>query len=156
MATHSIAEVDKMISSGEEHGYLARYDPSPIEPVHQNISTWPRGRYAPAAIPANHPVIPAWQAEGQESGGLRQAVIKVLDDNEVKFTMACPFGVRREAAAATSPPTDLSVALVVMVLPDTISHTKAKDVVRCLCQVLERFNLLDVAIEMFEGEVGPL
>lgn len=48
-----------MISSGEEQGYLARYDPSPqytgIEPLLQGAPTRPRRRVA-AAISSTHPV----------------------------------------------------------------------------------------------------
>lgn len=60
----------------------------------------------------------------------------MLDDNEVKFTFACPLGIRRRDTAAAE--TLNLTALIILVLPDTLSESKAKDVVHELTHVLRK------------------
>ncbi|KAK0707315.1 hypothetical protein B0H67DRAFT_647512 [Lasiosphaeris hirsuta] len=88
--------------------------------------------------------------------GLCPSLLAVLDASQVCFSMVCPFEVMIDQG--TTPPSGSGAYLVVTVRPSSLSIEAAEEVVHQLYQVLLRFRLDFMGVEICESAVtffGP-
>lgn len=119
-------------AAGTARGHLARYDAPCSTLGDSSMSTW-RGARQARPLNGSEPVSIVW-----ESGGLAVRVEKLLDDAQVKFTMASVFGVCWSDDLSPHHPVR-AFALVVTVVPHSLAVKDAIDTVEKLCGVLSRY-----------------
>ncbi len=83
----------------------------------------------------NHPIVAAWEADQADS--LRARIIEALDGGQIKFTMACPFGVATGHGVDMGDST-LTVSLLISVLPGSLDCPGAVKAVEDLVQILDK------------------
>lgn len=110
-------------------GHLARHEP-PNSMFNASTSTWRGGRLTYPLDGSTEPISIAWDA-----GGLAARVVDQLDELDVKFTMIGVFGL----GLLDTPLDKLAAAIVVTVLPGSLTVENAKEAVGHLGVILSGY-----------------
>jgi len=134
----------------------ANADKSNADPHTDNreASFWPRParRTLQNITPDQHELVAAWNLEsdspsdsssgsGPVTSPIRQQLVALLDDKQVKFTMMSVFSVEEQPpspADAAEAKTKTTATLQIAVQPGSLSEAGAKDVIDSIYHLLHR------------------